>query len=193
MPVPAEVEEEAEDGGFATIAAVVENRAAEVGLALLSTDTMFMRLVQLKETSRSYTNVQSLLNACQPGRLIIVASNQAMNVGVNSATRAEFHQVPRLLLCCILECCIHGRLTQACLYAQVPMPRGSFDDTKGAAALELYATPATRGAVASAQHATQYLCHGAAGALLLFMEQVQRMQSPTQKSQPAPEALACDV
>lgn len=106
MPVPTEVEEETGDGGFATFAAVVENRAAEVGLALLHTDTMFMRLVQLKETSRSYTNVKSLLNACQPGQLIIVASNQAMNMGVNRATRAEFHQVPK-------DCCFVAYLSAA--------------------------------------------------------------------------------
>lgn len=52
------------------------------------------------------------------------------------------------------------------------MPRGAFSDVKGIAALESYATPATRAAVGTAQHATWYLCHGAAGALLLFLEQV---------------------
>lgn len=52
------------------------------------------------------------------------------------------------------------------------MPRAAFDDTKGAAALESYATPVTRGTVATAQHASRYLCHGAAGALLTFIEQV---------------------
>ena len=52
------------------------------------------------------------------------------------------------------------------------MPRAAFDDTKGAAALESYATPVTRGTVATAQHASRYLSHGAAGALLTFLEQV---------------------
>jgi hypothetical protein len=52
------------------------------------------------------------------------------------------------------------------------MPRSCFDDTKGVAALSGYATPATQVALASAQNATRYLCHGAAGALFAFLEQV---------------------
>ena len=78
---------------YTVVAAVVENRAAEVGIAMLSTDTMTLRLVQLVETSRSYTNVLSLLSACKPAHVVTVASNQALNLGVNRATRACFHQV----------------------------------------------------------------------------------------------------
>jgi hypothetical protein len=82
-----------EADGLSVLAAVVENRATEVGLAVLNTDTMSLRMVQLIETSRSYTNVLSLLRAFRPAHLVIVASNQAINLGVNRATRASFHQV----------------------------------------------------------------------------------------------------
>ena len=82
-----------EAGDYPVVAAVVENRAAEVGIAMLNTDSMTLRLVQLVETSRSYTNVLSLLSACKPAHLVTVASNQALNIGVNRATRACFHQV----------------------------------------------------------------------------------------------------
>lgn len=86
-----------EAGGLSVLAAVVENRATVVGLAVLNTDTMSLRMVQLIETSRSYTNVLSLLQAFRPAHLVIVASNQAINLGVNRATRASFHQVLWLL------------------------------------------------------------------------------------------------
>ena len=59
-------------------------------------------------------------------------------------------------------------------FCQVPMPRAAFDDTKGATALESYATPVTKGTVATTQHASRYLCHGAAGALLMYLEQVRQ-------------------
>ena len=86
---------------YSVVAAVVENRAAEVGIAMLSTDTMTLRLVQLVETSRSYTNVLSLLSACKPAHLVAVASNQALNLGVNRATRACFHQVTYVVPACV--------------------------------------------------------------------------------------------
>ena len=86
-----------EADGLSVLAAVVENRATEVGLAVLNTDTMSLRMVQLIETSRSYTNVLSLLRAFRPAHLVIVASNQAINLGINRATRASFQQVLWLL------------------------------------------------------------------------------------------------
>lgn len=94
-------EEDVEPDDYPVVAAVVENRAAEVGIAMLSTDTMTLRLVQLVEMSRSYTNVLSLLTACKPAHLVTVASNQALNLGVNRATRACFHQVNYVVLACM--------------------------------------------------------------------------------------------
>ena len=56
------------------LAAVVENRAKEVGLACLDLHSMKLTLCQFIEASRSYTGALHLLEQLDPSELVVVAS-----------------------------------------------------------------------------------------------------------------------
>lgn len=125
------------------MAAVIENRAREVGLAVLDSSSMTLTLSQYIEPGRSYTTTLSCLEQWQPADVVVVASAQASTSlsGVNAALR-------------------HKHLA--------PVSRSFFDDTKAAVLLEQCATPACRLASATleAHQKMYYLATGAAGALL---------------------------
>eukprot|EP00879_Flechtneria_rotunda_P022276 GHRR01023502.1.p1 GENE.GHRR01023502.1~~GHRR01023502.1.p1 ORF type:complete len:407 (+),score=144.07 GHRR01023502.1:71-1291(+) len=138
-------------------AAVIENRAKEVGVAVLDLSNLSLHITQHIEAGRLYTTTQLLLDACQPRQLVIVGSNHhevAGAAGVNQVTAAA--------------------------WAQVPLPRSAFDDTKGILAVEeLTGWSCGNGGTALAEasaaevgqglHKSHYLGFGAAGALLQYV------------------------
>jgi DNA mismatch repair ATPase MutS len=94
-------------------AAVIENRAKEVGVAVLDLSTLTLHLTQFIEAGRSYTTTQLLLDACQPRQLVVVGSlhhEVAGAAGVNQVTAAAWEQVH--------------------------LARSVFDDTKGILAVQ---------------------------------------------------------
>lgn len=81
--------------GRGCIAAVIENRAKEVGLACLDLHSMKLTLCQFIEASRSYTGALIMLEQFEPTELVVVASNHQTfaasgedSVDVCSTTRA---------------------------------------------------------------------------------------------------------
>lgn len=69
-------------------AAAIENRAKEIGLAVLDVDQSKLTLTQLIEPSSTYTTFLMLLEVHQPKRLIVVVDrNAAVSFGLNHATR----------------------------------------------------------------------------------------------------------
>lgn len=128
-------------------AAVIENRAKEVGVALLDVATLTLHLSQFIEPGRSYTTTVLCLDTYLPKELIVVSSTHqdASAAGVNKATRA---------------------------FAQMRLARNLFDDTKGIMLVDGYAVTTGSGANSSVNSALQrshYLAFGAAGALLHYI------------------------
>jgi DNA mismatch repair ATPase MutS len=138
-------------------AAVIENRAKEVGVAVLDLSSLTLHLTQFIEAGRSYTTTQLLLDAHQPRQLAVVGSlhhEVAGAAGVNQVTAAAWEQVH--------------------------LARSAFDDTKGILAVQeltgwndsggglagAAAGNAPAGAAGRALAKSHYLAFGAAGALL---------------------------
>ena len=122
------------------LAAVLENRVAEVGIAVLDLDTVVLSLLQLVEQSRSYPITLGQLQAHGPGRVVVCSSAQSgAMLGVNARVGS--------------------------LYELVPAPRGSFDDVKGQLKIEAAADAASSELLSSSsvKHSL-YLALGAAGA-----------------------------
>ncbi|KAF8065536.1 wdr82 [Scenedesmus sp. PABB004] len=139
-------EEGAPDGAAAlAYAAVIENRAKEVGLAVLDVPRLQLCVSQFVEAGRSYTTTQLLLDAAAPRQLVVVGGGHhevAGAAGVN-------------------------QLTAAAGWEQVALPRSAFDDAKGILTVhEAAGEPGAQLGVGSAQHRSHYLGFGAAGALL---------------------------
>lgn len=77
----------------ACVAAAIENPAKEIGVALLDLQACRLSLMQLIESSRSYTTLLMVLDVHRPRRLVVVADrNTTMATGLNHAAR-EFSQV----------------------------------------------------------------------------------------------------
>lgn len=92
-------------------AAVIENRAKEVGVAVLHLDTLKLSISQFIEAGRHYTSTACLLDACAPRQVVIVASSHhEVSGGINRAVAAGWD---------------HALL-----------PRSCFDDTKGILAVQ---------------------------------------------------------
>lgn len=143
-------------------AAVIENRAKEVGVAVLDLNSLTLHLTQFIEAGRSYTTTQLLLDAHQPRQLVVVGSlhhEVAGAAGVNQVTAAAWEQVH--------------------------LARSAFDDTKGILAVQeltgwndmgassgvagvggAAANNAPAGAAGRVLAKSHYLAFGAAGALL---------------------------
>lgn len=80
---------------FSYLVAAIENRAMEVGLAILDRREAKLTLCQFIETSRSYTTTLWMLRRYPPEKLIIVEDrNTANSYGLNQATKDHFKQVP---------------------------------------------------------------------------------------------------
>ncbi|PSC68890.1 DNA mismatch repair MSH4 [Micractinium conductrix] len=119
--------------------------AGEVGLAVLDAGGGRLLLAQHIDTTRSFAHTMSLLELYNPARLLVVA--EARGTGVSRATAHQF--------------------------AQVPVPRGNWDDSQGYVSLCQYATVEARAALEGGmlQAANSgYLAHAAAGALLRYLE-----------------------
>ncbi|KAL4430860.1 hypothetical protein ABPG75_006116 [Micractinium tetrahymenae] len=132
------------EGGGALLAAVIDNRAGEVGLAVLEAGGGSLLLAQHVETTRTFAHTLSLLEMHSPQWLLVVA--QAQDYGVAKATRQ---------------------------YTQVPVPRGAWDDSAGYVALTKYATAEARARLEAGMlqaAPSGYLAHAAAGALLRYLE-----------------------
>ena len=130
-----------------TIAAVVENRAREVGLAVLELDRLTLSLVQFTELTRHYATTIGQLARFEPRVIVTVSSVQSEQMlGVNQQLRASEYEL-------------------------APAPRGCFDDTKAIVSLEKLADAAGRELLASSnlKHSI-YLALGAAGAVLHYVE-----------------------
>uniref|UniRef100_A0A383WQ55 DNA mismatch repair proteins mutS family domain-containing protein n=1 Tax=Tetradesmus obliquus TaxID=3088 RepID=A0A383WQ55_TETOB len=145
-------------------AAVIENRAKEVGVAVLDLNSLTLHLTQFIEAGRSYTTTHLLLDAHQPRQLVVVGSlhhEVAGAAGVNQVTAAAWEQVH--------------------------LARSAFDDTKGILAVQeltgwndmgassginniggagAAAGNAPAGAAGRVLAKSHYLAFGAAGALL---------------------------
>jgi predicted ATPase len=80
--------------------AVVENRAKEVGFAVLDMSQMALSLLQYIENGSSYTNTHMLLETHQPEVVLIVAGSQqqVQASGVNAATKQHKQVRP---WCCV--------------------------------------------------------------------------------------------
>ena len=129
------------------IAAVIENRAREVGLAVLDLDRLTLSLLQFAELTRHYATTTAQLARFEPSAVVIVSSVQSEQMlGVNQRLRTGEYE-----------------LAQA--------PRGCFDDTKAAMYLERLADAAGRELLTSSslKHSI-YLALGAAGAVLQHTE-----------------------
>lgn len=70
-------------------AAVLENRAKEVGLAVLDAGRLTLQLSQFIEPGRHYTTLLMALQATAPRDLVVLASSghESAAAGVNKATR----------------------------------------------------------------------------------------------------------
>lgn len=80
-----------------TVAAAIENRAKEIGLAVLDVHKYKLTLTQLIEPSRTYATFLMVLEAHQPKRLVVVVDKtSAVRFGLNHATRC-YSQVSRQL------------------------------------------------------------------------------------------------
>ena len=130
------------------VAAVIENRAREVGLAVLSPDTMTLYLLQFVEQTRHYAAVSSQLARFDPRVVVTVSSVQSEQMlGVNHRLSASSFDL-------------------------TPQPRGCFDDTKALVKLEKLADAAGKEMLASSspKHSI-YLALGAASAVLQYVEE----------------------
>ncbi|KAK9852116.1 hypothetical protein WJX84_007177 [Apatococcus fuscideae] len=105
---PAGVEEECSGAshlaGLGVVAAAIENRAKEVGLAILDLSRMSLKLLQYVETSRSYSLTTSMLSIYEPREVVTIASSSSLT----------------------------GLLQAMSQFSQVAVGRQLFDDTKGA-------------------------------------------------------------
>ena len=126
--------------GAGRLAAVIENQAREIGLAVLDlTAAPRLVLVQLVEQSRHYSTTLSQLQAYSPAVVVVCSSTQSA-----SMLGASTH------------------VGQA--YELANMPRGSFDDTKAIVRLEAVADAISTELLSSSivKHSL-YLALGAAG------------------------------
>ena len=145
-----------------------ENRANEVGIAALDTAGCVLRLTQLVETSRSFTLTLTLLQLCPPRVLVLLAGPDGMpspDSGVN----------------CVAAASMGGQAPAAA------MPRAAFDDSRGFMAVLALAAPGSKAELEGGTAlASSYLAFGAAGALLLYLEQ-------GGSAAPAPSSLSVTI
>nr|AKI32522.1 DNA mismatch repair protein MSH4 [Gloeotilopsis sterilis] len=140
-------EDDTSDGVCGVLACFIENRAKEVGLAILDVNRMKLRLLQYVETSRSYLNTlyeRSMLHVHQPENVLVVDAARADVNGINSATES---------------------------YNQIVLGRSMFDDTKVGCQDCVYGQLGYAACESSCQSSSFYLALGAAGALLRFVEE----------------------
>lgn len=151
----AEPQQPSESGGGTAdaadcVVALIENRAREVGLAILHPHSLSLTLVQVKE-ARSYSNTRLLLATHEPAAILVVSSDAARGArgsvggGVNAALMGLGFTV-------------------------LGLGRHLFDDTKGLLLCESY-SPASSAHLLQGCRASHYLALGAAGALLQYIAQ----------------------
>ncbi|KAK9852115.1 hypothetical protein WJX84_007177 [Apatococcus fuscideae] len=144
---PAGVEEECSGAshlaGLGVVAAAIENRAKEVGLAILDLSRMSLKLLQYVETSRSYSLTTSMLSIYEPREVVTIASSSSLT----------------------------GLLQAMSQFSQVAVGRQLFDDTKGAELVLRLAT--VKGRLQDGSTSSLYLAFGAAGALVRHLEDSQ--------------------
>ena len=132
--------EDGADGGDRVLAAVIENVAREVGLAVLELGPApRLSLLQLVEHSRQYPVISSHLQCCSPAAVVVCSSAQSDAMLGVSAHVGLSHEL-------------------------ASMPRSCFDDTKAAVRLEALADAASAELLSSStvKHSL-YLALGAAG------------------------------
>lgn len=157
------------------VAAVVENRAREVGLACLDPHTLTLSLTQFIEPGWGYTHTLLLLQLYDPSSLFVIGQAE----GSRSSGRAS----------------LGGIVNATSAYKQQPVGRTLFDDTKGQLLLERFGTSCSLGKLLGSgldldpdraiefgageggrglgsgrgDSAGAYLAFGAAGALLQYL------------------------
>ena len=134
--LPDDAETEDDNSKRLVLAAVLENRAQEVGLAVLDKSRMRLELCQFVEGSRTFTTTSRLLDQHQPAVVLVVASAAALQgrVGGLAGVLARFQQVP--------------------------LVRAYFDDTRGATKLEEYCSKESCSAADSLTQGQLYLALG---------------------------------
>ena len=138
--------EEDDDGSPPCLAAAIENRAKEVGVAMLDPATLTLELSQFVEPGRQYTSTLLHLAPRAPRRVITVGgAHHEVNGrgGLNAALRAA-------------------------LLPLAPAPRAAFDDARGRLLVAEAAAPGRGPSAAelAGLARSHYLAFGAAGALL---------------------------
>ncbi|KAI8469891.1 MAG: muts domain V-domain-containing protein [Monoraphidium minutum] len=130
----------------ACFAAAIENRAKEVGVAVLDLEAMRLELSQFVEPGHLYTS--TLLHLAPRGpRQVVVVGSAHHEVAGSSSLNAALAGAPLRL---------------------APAPRAAFDDTRGCLAVEELAAPGCKPSAPAAAVfcKSHYLAFGAAGALL---------------------------
>ncbi|KAG2485478.1 hypothetical protein HYH03_015753 [Edaphochlamys debaryana] len=168
------------------VACLIENRAREVGLAVLDPACLTLRLGQFIEPGRSYGVTRMLLGLVGAGEVLLVAAREQR--GAAGAAAAGLLGAPQvgaqdagLNRAVMAGAAGSGRGAEEDEagegggeggggggYTVRALPRSCFDDTQGAQLLAAFASDDTAGVVAAAagSRGAQYLALGAAGALL---------------------------
>ncbi len=173
-------------------AAVIENRAKEVGVAVLDLAELRLELSQFVEPGRLYTSTLLHLVPRAPRAVVVVGSQHhevgAVDVGLASLSMRQENRPmqtamqPRTTITTMqtpqhtpLQHQVAGNSSlNAALHALplAPMPRTAFDDTRGCLLVDEAAAPGckpTKPALAGLVK-SHYLAFGAAGALLQHLD-----------------------
>ncbi|KAK8471883.1 hypothetical protein PHAVU_002G057100 [Phaseolus vulgaris] len=140
-----------DDGGESSsfVVGIIENRAKEVGLAAFDLRSASLHLSQYIETSSSYQNTKTLLHFYDPIVIILPPNKLASN-----CSSAITELVDRF----------YGSVKKAVL------PRGCFDDTKGAILIKNLAAKEPSALGLDTYYKQYYLCLAAAAATLKWTE-----------------------
>ncbi|KAJ4831587.1 MutS protein msh4, partial [Turnera subulata] len=146
------IETEMEDDGgerSSILVGLIENRAKEVGMAALDLRTASLHLSQYIETSSSYQNTKTLLQFYDPVAIIVPPNKLAADgmVGVSELADRFYGSVRKVV-----------------------MPRGCFDDTKGAVLIKNLAAKEPSALGLDTYYKQYYLCLAATAATIKWTE-----------------------
>ncbi|KAJ4848896.1 MutS protein msh4 [Turnera subulata] len=140
-----------DDGGerSSILVGLIENRAKEVGMAALDLRTASLHLSQYIETSSSYQNTKTLLQFYDPVAIIVPPNKLAADgmVGVSELADRFYGSVRKVV-----------------------MPRGCFDDTKGAVLIKNLAAKEPSALGLDTYYKQYYLCLAATAATIKWTE-----------------------
>ncbi|WOL03538.1 DNA mismatch repair protein MSH4 isoform X1 [Canna indica] len=140
-----------DDGGERSSFAVglIENRAKEVGLAAFDLRSASLHLSQYIETSCSCQNTKTLLHFYDPMVIIVPPVKLAADSMVGVSEVVDKHYASN---------------------KKVTLPRGCFDDTKGAVIVKSLAAKEPSALGLGSYHKQYYLCLAAAAATIKWIE-----------------------